>query len=44
MHEGDHKFYTPQGISTISITTGFKEDRKPKNVARFMVKIIYRKL
>ena len=44
MHEGDHKFYTPQGISAISNTTGFKEDRKPKNVARFMVKIIYRKL
>jgi len=43
MHEGDHKFYTPEKITRVSQSVGFREDIKPKNIGRFVFKTIYRK-
>jgi len=43
MHEGDHKFFTPEKITKVSQSVGFRVDIKPKNIARFTFKTVYRK-
>ncbi|MBN1634823.1 MAG: class I SAM-dependent methyltransferase [Ignavibacteria bacterium] len=43
MHEGDHRFFAHEKITEVSQSVGFRVDIKPENIARFMLKTVYRK-